>query len=371
MTLHSTHSTASSPATTNRENLIEDLSQLPLIGEVFSWSLLENRGLKNSYIDVTNSLQQNGLDSSIAKEFTPPKAFTRACMKLKEQRVIDVIRNDSDEILFQFSKRSSTEDTDEGGTEYEYRKEAKILLNKSSGQLSCKDPSLKEHAQKLLDQCMEERTTGDITNILDKLFKVNSDLIPIGNGVFFIPSMYISFNEKVEGFMKDLGRKVVRLPVPKGTAVGDKSVQEVVFTHMKKLIDDMKGAVNCFTPKTRESTQDAMVERINSTRTKAEAYVTLLGDYQEEILQAVEEVNTTLTQRIDELDEERKNNPDLSSNISHMAEKIMTVASGTPKSPKQFKIELGWEISQSINSALVKLIEQGKLTKSNGGYVKV
>lgn len=366
---HSTSATAA--ATTNREELVNDLSQMPLIGEVISWSLLENRGQKNSHVDVVNALQQNGLDASLAKEFTPAKAFTRALLKLKEQRVVDIIRSDVDEILFQFSKRETTEDSEEGGEEIEWKKEHKLLLNKTTGKISCRNDALRERAQKELDRCLEERTTGDVTNLLDRLFKVNSDLIPVGTGVFFVPEMYAAFNEKIEGFMRDLGRKIVRFPIPKGTAVGDRSVQEVVSKHIKDMLDELKAAVNSFTPTTRQTTVDATVTKINSCRTKAEAYVTLLQDYQEEILLSVDEVNTQLAAKVDELEEEKKNNPDLSSNVAQLAEKILSVANQTPKTPKTLKQEMGIEVSVTINSALVKLLEAGKLTKKDGGYIKV
>lgn len=359
------------PAVTNRDELIEDLAQKPMLGEIVSYSMDENRGHKNSYVDVINALQQNGLDHNVAKPFTNAKAFTRACSKLKKDRVIDILGYNDKEVLFQISKKATTEDADEGGVEVEYKKENKLLLEKDTGVIHCKNTALKEKAEKLLAEAMEARTTGDVNNMLDKLYSAQSDRFPVGVGVYFVPSMYTDFNEKVAGFMKDLGRKLLRFPIPKGDSIGDRSVYEVVSNHINNLITDMKGAVNAWNVATRQNSIDSLVNRMNETTIKAESYLTILGDHTEEIMNGLSEVAAMKEAKLTELDEERKNNPQLAPSTSQDGDKILSVADSVPKSPKKLKELLGWPMEKTINGTLVKLVEAGKLGKLNGGYVKL
>lgn len=292
--------------TDRREKLIEDLNQLQLLGECITWCLRENRGIVNTHQSVIDSLKSAGLDEKMAKQFLPSQAFNRACTKLREERVIDIIRNDKDEILFQFSKRSVQDDVTEGGQEFLYQKEVKIFLNKSTGNLKCKDPTILEQAQKELDRCMEARTTTDVSNIVTKLCETNADLIPIGTGVYFVPQDHVSFLDKISLFLKQLGRKMQRFPVPAGTQRGDQSVQEAIANHLDNLLEGLNEAVTGFSTSTRDSTIEGVAGKINACRAKIQAYAVYLQDKSEDLLQAVDHANKRLMVKIELLDQERK-----------------------------------------------------------------
>ena len=357
----------------NRSTLIETLSELPTLGEVISWSMLENRGLKNSHSEVVKALQSNSLDESVARKILPSQAFSRACQRLKEGRVIDVLGESTDDILFQFSRKKLVDDTEEDGKELEYKKEVKVLLEKGTGKLLCKDPAVLEKAQKELDRCLEERTTGDISGILNRLFQTNSDLIPIGVGVYFVPKEHTPFTERVQGFLTFLNRKMIRLPIPEGTAVGDKSVQEVVENHLETAISEMEGAVNSFTTTTREATLSTMADKINSSRMRAEAYSCYLKDRSDYVLSRLEELDTLLVEKVEALEEERKVNPATPGGVGNNGEKILSVLSDVvPMMPNPIKDLLGWDRKAvRIGSDLKRLMKLGKVTKKPGGYVKV
>lgn len=292
-----------------RDQMVQNLGQLQLLGEIVSWSLVENHGRKNTYTQVAQALKQVGLDEKLVKEFGATQAFNRACTKLKEERVIDIVREDSNEIQFQFSKKQELDDTSEGGKELAYRKEVKILLNRTTGQLTCKDPKVLAEAQEQLDRCREERTTSDISNMVTKLFEDNSDLIRMGVGVYFVPHEHTAFTDKIAYFLQLLDRKLLRFPVPAGTQSGDQSVQDAMASHFGRLLEKLDKEVEKFSVATRDGTVQGVAKEINTCRTKIEAYATYLQDKREELLQAVEDANARLVAKIEEVTEERKNLP--------------------------------------------------------------
>lgn len=350
---------------TKRDQLIGDLSQTNLLGEIASWRLHENRGLKNKHQDVVAALKTVGFDDKLAKTFVPAQAFSRACSKLKSERVIDVIRDDKDDILFQFSKRQITNDKDEGGEELEYRKEAKILLNKTTGKLECRDDTIKEEAERELSRCLEERTTTDITNIVTKIFEEQADLIPISEGVYFVPQMFTVFTDKIQKFLELLGRKMRRFPVPAGTQHGDQSVQEAMDSHFHDLLCNMEDAINAFSLTTRDNTIGAVASKINITKTKIESYASYLQDKSKDLMDFVDDVNQRLLAKVALLTEERKNAPQ-ESDLSN-TQRVFSCLNSQPKSVQELCEEAGVN-TNGIKMFLDRQIDKGRVVGVNGKY---
>lgn len=260
-------------------------------------------GSRYQYAAVVGALTLAGLDPKTAREFLPRNAWSRACRRLAEQRVIDVIREDEEEALFQFSRRHLAEDRTEGGQQIEYRKEIKILLDKESGNLFCRDESVLQQARLELEKCMGERTNNDVTSIVHRLFRANGDLMPLPGaaGVYLVPIKYRDFLRKVETFLSKLGRKPHIVPIPEGTEDGDRTVQETVADYLGSLIQDHEAAVEGFGESTRNGTFDAAAKRINETRVKVEAYALYLMDRKDELLAAVDAAKDKLAEAVERL----------------------------------------------------------------------
>lgn len=260
-------------------------------------------GSRYQYSAVVEALTLAGLDPKKAREFLPRNAWSRACRRLAEQRVIDVIREDEEEALFQFSRRHLAEDRTEGGQQIEYRKEIKILLDKDSGNLFCRDESVLQQARIELEKCMGERTNNDVTSIVHRLFRANGDLMPLPGaaGVYLVPIKFRDFLRKVEAFLTKLGRKPHIVPIPEGTEDGDRTVQETVAEYLGSLIQDHETAVEGFGESTRNGTFDAAAKRINETRVKVEAYALYLMDRKDELLAAVDAAKAKLAEAVERL----------------------------------------------------------------------
>src|SRR5262249_53756178 len=72
----------------------------PLLGEVFAWPC---PGVAARHAALVEALATAGLDPAVARELAPRHAFTRACRKLSDQRIIRPVSEDERRIRFQFT----------------------------------------------------------------------------------------------------------------------------------------------------------------------------------------------------------------------------------------------------------------------------
>jgi len=178
---------------------------------------------------------------------------------------------------------------------------------------------LQEEAQKQLDEAMTTRTTSDITNIVQKLFKREEgqlDLCPIRDqgGAYFVPHEAEVFVDKVEMFLEKLGGYVRRLPIYGGTKKGDAAVQDIVSDAMAQLVDDHRQAVTKFTINTQRGTIESAAAKIQETRVKIEAYAHYLQARKDDLMKEVDEAKDALQKQVAEIAGQRKSMPAVDKN---------------------------------------------------------
>lgn len=286
------------------KDLAEKLKGIEMLGEIITWQV--RRDQTRTYQDVIDALKQSKLDEKVARKILPRFAFTRACKKLKEQAIFDVVKDGTDTIRFQMTKKSMKSE------EWVYAKDVDLVLDKVNGTIQCKRKELEALAQKLLDQALEIRTTADITHIVQKLFEKNGDLFSIRDqgGVYFVPKEYREFVLKIENFIGLLGGELGRFPVPSGTPQGDRSIKTSIADAFQNLIGEHEIAIEGFTINTRSDTMKAAGDRIKATRVKIEAYANYLKDKSAELLKSVDAANKKLMEQIEKLAEDKENAPE-------------------------------------------------------------
>ncbi len=141
-----------------------------LLGEIITWSC---SGVAIQHLNLVTALRDSGLDESVARELAPRHAFSRACKKLSEQRIIRQVAEDDKTIQFQFTAEHKE------GDHFTYDLETMLSLHKESGKVSCDLPGLATLAQEELDRCIQARTGSDVTKVVQRLFERTADLFPI------------------------------------------------------------------------------------------------------------------------------------------------------------------------------------------------
>lgn len=266
-------------------------------GEVVAWELT---GCRVTRAVLEKSLAECELDPKEARKFLPSNAFCRALHSLSENRIVRMLKNDVEYLSFQFTKEFREQIEGGLGERLRYDFEAVLSLNKKSGVVSCTDDQLAKIAQEKLDDAMELRTTSDITNIVGRLFHKNADLFAIRTqgGCYFVPEAFSLFTDQVEKFLRSMGGKMQRFPVPKGTVTGDRSVKESVATGIAQLISEHMASIDKFGEDTRESTLKRHAANIDQTRMKIQAYSEYLQGEKERLEASVATAKAALKEKV-------------------------------------------------------------------------
>jgi hypothetical protein len=265
-----------------------------LLGEVISWSC---SGVAVTHAALVAALTDAGLDESVARELAPRHAFTRACKKLSDARIIRQVAEDEAAVRFQFTAEHRS------GERIEYALETMLTLDKKSGAVTGDLPGLATLAQEHLDHALEARTGGDVTRVIQKLFERHADLFPVRpqGGCYFTPIRHAAFVDKVQGFLGRLNGQVLRFPVPAGTAEGDRSVKEAVAAGLAALVDEHRRAVAAFGEDTREDTLRRAADKIRSAQFKVQAYAEYLLDEKARLDRELAAARDELRQKVEHL----------------------------------------------------------------------
>lgn len=265
-----------------------------LLGEVLSWTCPAGN-LRHA--DVVTALQAAELDASVARELAPRNAFTRACKKLAQDRIIRQLAEDERSITFQFTSEARS------GDRFEYTLETLLTLDKHTGKITCDLPGLATLAQEHLDQCLEVRNGSDLTRIIQRLFERQADLFPIRDrgGVYFCPVEHAGFIDRVQRFLGRVNGKLARFPVPAGTRQGDRSVKEAVASGLAELIREHHEAIEGFGEDTRPDTLKRSAERLQKTRFKLSAYSAYLQEERERLERTLQETARLLEEKFEQV----------------------------------------------------------------------
>ena len=265
-----------------------------LLGEVIAWTCA---GVSVPHLDVVDALRAAGLDESVARELAPRHAFSRACKRLSDRRIIRAVAETERELLFQFTAESRR------GDRIDYTLETVLTLDKKTGRVSCDLPGLATLAQEELDRCVAVRGGSDVTRVLQRLFEREADLFPIRpqGGCYFVPAGHADFTDRAQLFLGRISGQMLRFPVPAGTDRGDRSVQEAVASGLASLIAEHRAAVAGFGGDTRPGTLERAAERIRATRLKVEGYAEYLADGKAGLERALGAARDELRAKVEQL----------------------------------------------------------------------
>lgn len=274
-----------------------------LLGEVLAWAC---PGLSVAHAALVAALTDAGLEAGVARELAPRHAFSRACKKLSEQRIIRPVSEDANTVKFQFTQESRE------GDRFEYTLETMLTLNKQTGAVTCELPGLATAAQEELDRCIAVRTGSDVTRIVQRLFERQADLFSIrpAGGTYFVPQKHAAFVDRIQDFLNRVGGRLLRFPVPAGTEEGDRSVTHAVAEGLAAVIEEHRAAVAQFGTDTRNDTLERAAEKIRTTRFKVQAYAEYLAGEKDALDRALERASDELRAKVTKLAGESVSAPD-------------------------------------------------------------
>lgn len=354
----------------------QEFAALPLLGEIVTWR--PGSGDDRTHTKVLAALTTHGLGVEAERELTWETSFGRACKALESELMVDETVDHGDEIVYQITRRHlATHAGDEEKTEWAFTKVGYTRLETDSGKVTCKkDPDLGKKLTHETLRCKEARTGSDVTGVVQRLIDAyaaehpTGDLIPIRDqgGAYLVLAEHAGFLTQLDGFLNDIGGKINRFPVPKGTASGDRSAADCVAEFLAGLVGEHRRAVKEFEITTRPDTVRAQAEQINATRVKVEAYAGYLAEQADVLLAEVEAANAELLSRVAVLDEERKNLPpeERVGMAGERERQVLAVLKTKPKKMAQIVKEA--KLTDTCYNLLNKLAKDGAVVKSKDGY---
>lgn len=246
-------------------------------GEIISWEIAS--GTVIAVEALRDAVKAAGLDEAVVRDMAPRNAFARACHRLTERRVIRKLFDGAGLLTFQFTRE--VEGTDGGAKRYSYDFEAVLTLDKATGAVTCDaNPELAATATEMVKAEAGRRYSSDVTDVIQAIMDRQADLFQIRSqgGCYFVPARFAAILDQLDVLLTRVGGSLRRFPVAAGSAAGDRSVRESVEDGLATVVRDHRRAVEEFDETTRDGTLKKMVERINLTRFKVEAYAEYLSD---------------------------------------------------------------------------------------------
>lgn len=267
-----------------------------LLGEVVAWDMPNGETKLRTVLDA---LSAAGISTDIP-DLRATTAFSRACKPIRKDKLIRPHKRDKDKKRYQMNQVIE----DEAQITYDYV--ATVELDTETGSVKCgEDYELARTLQESTQEQLETRNASDITRIVQQLFIRNADLFPLvpRKGVaYFVPDAHRDFTERVDRFLRSVGGKLCRMPVPKGTPQGNASVQDAVKAGLDEMVAELQDAIQGWEPgKTRTSTADKALKRWEAIRYKVDAYATFLEAEKDKLGQSLELARKQLAGRIEEL----------------------------------------------------------------------
>lgn len=240
-------------------------------------------------------LSQAGLDPEMARVLLPHNAFRRACKSLSKNRVIDVIKDDENEMTFQFTKKEFQADR----VDFDYERD--VVVNKKTGQVTTSSYEFERQAQDLLDKELSIRHGGDITRLVHKIFDASGgDLIKIRpqGGAYFVPASHSPLVDSIRVLLEWIGGTLVDYEIGGTSETTKASIAQNMKDHFEGLLKEFYESCQTVT----EDASDAVKERRQATlvglRTKLEAYKSLMQDFSKDIKEGIDNAEAELNRKL-------------------------------------------------------------------------
>lgn len=265
-------------------------------GQIVSWSC---SNVAITYRQLIGHLTACDLDATVVHEMAPRTALMRALRTLEEDRVIDILHENPEEMVFQFTKKERSADF------IKHSLETKLTFDKRSFDLTCENKELIAEVTRLFMSLREMRTTADVTRIIQKLFdkKCGHDaLLPVREqgGCYFVPAKYIEFVDKVGKLVTHVGGRIRRFTVAAGDAATDDSVKQCYVDGIEAMVRDHAARIDAMTEVTRESTMTSCLDRIKETEMMADCYSEYLGESKRKLDEKLKELREQVNRKLSE-----------------------------------------------------------------------
>ena len=257
-------------------------SESALLGEVVAWDMSGVGEVPVS--EVRAALATAGITCEVP-ELRATTAFTRATKDLRQENVIRAKKKHAQK----GSKRYVIHRIDESDDTIDYHHRARVELRDSD--VSCDDYELEQEIRTGMDSALNLRTQSDITRIVQSLFEGQAELYPLvpSKGVaYIVPDAFRNFTAQMETFVRSMGGSLIRVAIPRGDEVSNRNFAESVEQGLEAMIREVAQVAEGWTDRTRETTVEKHLAKLDQVIFRAECYAEHLGAQQQRLIAEVE-----------------------------------------------------------------------------------
>jgi hypothetical protein len=271
-----------------RNMLIGDIKEgttsLQVLGFIVFWNI---RNCDLTQEQFAAKLTANNLSDTWAREHNYRSAFTRALRNMEEKRVIKRVREDENELVFQFTAENLIRSQDT----LEYEKETTLILNKNKYKedqdfAAALTQGKSEIKDKVVAHFHTEKTkynSSDMTRYIQNILTQNADIVSLREQgcVYFVPIGYREVMDNVIGLVRSIGTSTMDfIPIPNVEAsrnlIENALVDEVDATiaRLEKEVEAVERGEKSVTEKWSEN----KLAKIKAAVNRMEQYATVLHD---------------------------------------------------------------------------------------------
>jgi hypothetical protein len=246
------------------------------------------------------SLAANGLPPKKAVKATYREAFQRWLETIRKNRAIDrlpELDGFPHLAIFQFTKNA----LEEG--EYQYATETKIVLDTTTGKVTCRDnATLAQYAQSMVNQFLEEKTADYINtlvkHLVDDATTMNS--MNLSPRAYSFSADFADLATKVHNFLLDIGCRSKLFSLARDART-EQSLAEVAIEKATRLMDALDERVNSWEQGTTAKSVSNQAERFVAAKREVESHAALFKGLYQEMVDRINKSCAKMMQRAQEL----------------------------------------------------------------------
>lgn len=257
-------------------------ANVTILGYVCWWDV---RGVEIDRERFIEILTDCGFTEKYAREHNYRSAFLRALKNMETQRIIRMVKEDRNYLIYQFTAEDRVDES------FEYNPETIITIDKEvyrqtksiDAAITKGDPAIKE---KIIKHFMREKVTyksSDVSRTLHKIFVDNADIVALREqgSVYYVPGGYKNVLESASKYVGMLGGicRFSYIPIPdapESRATVKAAVEDEVETFIAWLegqIEELESG-----KEVTERWYNTKDKKLAEARDRLELYAELLGD---------------------------------------------------------------------------------------------
>ena len=260
---------------------------LRIVGRLF-WATIPSK-LTWKRAEFENAMVQAGVPAEVSPALTNRSDFIRALRSMEEGRLVRLVRENNEEIVFQTTREFND------GIGLAYEREAVITFDKTTGEVEATDQQVAIAVRSRVGNEADIYHSDDLRRVTRRLLNQQAHSLKPRSGVYFVPEMKAVWITVIRDFLEILNiRELGEFPLPDLDSIKEQ-MEKIYSTKAKKAISDLAKEIKKLKDEgASPAILDRRFKKINALRSKADLYRDALDIEAQEVEESLAEVENQL-----------------------------------------------------------------------------